>query len=193
MRPLLMALREWRAEQIADIAFVTDLDRGERATQPVKPYSQLSLKVDSKEGRAGQAYTVTERLVSKELVSFDVYDMIAELEALDGKADYVHGAAIWSHQMRPELTRIGSAGYTEAVIVWTGRATWEFAPPEARLWPVNGSQFSGTLADSWAWDFGDGHTSTVQNPVHLLAAASTVTLVARNRAGRSTFARVVTP
>lgn len=42
----------------------------------------------------------------------------------------------------------------------------------------------GTAA-SWHWDFGDGNTSTLQNPVHTYAAdgAYTVTLIVKNAAG----------
>ncbi len=41
---------------------------------------------------------------------------------------------------------------------------------------------------SWMWDFGDGNTSTMQNPTHTYAAAGTytVTLVASNSTGSST-------
>jgi hypothetical protein len=41
---------------------------------------------------------------------------------------------------------------------------------------------------SWAWDFGDGTTSTVQNPSHTFTAAGsyTVSLTATNAAGAST-------
>jgi PKD repeat protein len=43
---------------------------------------------------------------------------------------------------------------------------------------------SGTSIDAWAWDFGDGATSTVQNPTHLYAAPGTydVTLIASSAA-----------
>src|SRR5690606_40112111 len=43
---------------------------------------------------------------------------------------------------------------------------------------------------SWEWDFGDGNTSTDQNPVHTYAAANTYTvcLIASNVNGQGTQA-----
>jgi len=61
-------------------------------------------------------------------------------------------------------------------------------------------QFTDTSTGSptvWAWDFGDGTTSTEQNPSHAFAASGsfTVRLVASNPSGSSnmTFAMTVTP
>jgi len=47
---------------------------------------------------------------------------------------------------------------------------------------------------SWRWEFGDGQTSSAQNPTHTYSAAGTytVTLTATNAAGSSTFSRSVT-
>lgn len=47
---------------------------------------------------------------------------------------------------------------------------------------------------SWRWEFGDGQTSTSQNPTHTYSAAGTytVSLTATNAAGSSTFSRSVT-
>jgi len=46
---------------------------------------------------------------------------------------------------------------------------------------------STVLATSWLWDFGDGNTSTQENPVHTYPAPGnfTVTLTAKNRGGNS--------
>jgi hypothetical protein len=46
---------------------------------------------------------------------------------------------------------------------------------------------------SWRWEFGDGNTSTLQNPTHQYAAAGTytVTLTARNSLGEDTRSRFV--
>jgi PKD repeat protein len=57
-------------------------------------------------------------------------------------------------------------------------------------------QFTDTStggATSWSWDFGDGHTSTAQNPSHLYTdpGTFTVTLTASNSNGSSTASTVV--
>lgn len=53
---------------------------------------------------------------------------------------------------------------------------------------------TSTGATSWAWDFGDGTTSSVQSPVHTYAAEGTypVTLTATNADGSDTYAEYVT-
>ncbi|MBF0507802.1 MAG: PKD domain-containing protein, partial [Deltaproteobacteria bacterium] len=47
---------------------------------------------------------------------------------------------------------------------------------------------------SWAWNFGDGSTSTSQNPTHTYSTAGTytVTLIAGNAGGSSTFIHALT-
>ena len=76
--------------------------------------------------------------------------------------------------------------------------TGELVPPVANFtaYPRSGIvpllvQFTDTstgIVDSWAWDFGDGTTSTLQNPTHTYTAEGnyTVTLTASNDAGEST-------
>ncbi len=53
---------------------------------------------------------------------------------------------------------------------------------------------NSTNATSWAWDFGDGNTSTLQNPSHLYAANGTytVTLIATGPCGPDTTSASVT-
>jgi PKD repeat protein len=53
---------------------------------------------------------------------------------------------------------------------------------------------SSVGATSWQWNFGDGNTATVRNPIHSYIApgAYTVTLAAANAAGSSTSNKVVT-
>ncbi len=54
---------------------------------------------------------------------------------------------------------------------------------------VNFSDASNGFPNSWSWDFGDGNTSTAQNPEHTYAAAGnyTVSLTACNDYGCDTF------
>jgi PKD repeat protein len=51
----------------------------------------------------------------------------------------------------------------------------------------------GYPSPTYAWDFGDGSTSSVENPTHLYAAAGTytVTLIVTNEIGSSTFSQEV--
>lgn len=59
-----------------------------------------------------------------------------------------------------------------------------YAPAAAAL-AVNFTDMSTGTVDSWAWDFGDGNTSTQQNPAHTYATAGTYTvcLVTSNSCG----------
>ena len=56
---------------------------------------------------------------------------------------------------------------------------------------VNFSDISGGTVTSWAWDFGDGGTSTLQNPSYTYVADGlyTVTLVATGSAGTDTMVK----
>ncbi len=58
---------------------------------------------------------------------------------------------------------------------------------------VNFTDLSTGDPTTWAWDFGDGGTDTVQNPVHTYAAADTftVTLIAGNACGADTTSLAV--
>lgn len=51
------------------------------------------------------------------------------------------------------------------------------------------NDFSTDIPTSWLWDFGDGATSTDQNPIHTYATAGvyTVTLTVTNSAGSDTY------
>lgn len=53
---------------------------------------------------------------------------------------------------------------------------------------------SGGAPTTWAWDFGDGGTSTQQNPTHVYRAAGvfTVRLTASNASGQSSTSQAVT-
>jgi hypothetical protein len=75
------------------------------------------------------------------------------------------------------------------------QAAFTFSPAA----PVLGQTVTFTDAStgsptSWSWSFGDGGTSTAQNPTHTFAAAGTytVTLVAENAGGTTTATHAVT-
>jgi phage baseplate assembly protein gpV len=66
-------------------------------------------------------------------------------------------------------------------------AVAEFTAPTSGFSPllVSFTDQSGNSPTSWLWDFGDGGTSTAQNPIHLykIPGVYTVTLTASNGAG----------
>lgn len=59
---------------------------------------------------------------------------------------------------------------------------------------VNFLDASSGSPTAWAWDFGDGNTSTLQNPAHTYDAAGTftVSLTATNAAGSDTIGKLIT-
>jgi formylglycine-generating enzyme required for sulfatase activity len=103
----------------------------------------------------------------------------------------------------PELTNLNcgkaywiqaktSANWTQPAIPFAAFTVSPASPV------VNQSvQFTDTSAEnptSWSWDFGDGATSSIENPTHAFTAygSYTVTLTAANAAGRSTASTVIT-
>lgn len=82
-----------------------------------------------------------------------------------------------------------SAPVTHIVPVSAGGppvAAFSFSPSTIYVpTTVNFTDLSTNTPTSWLWDFGDGHTSTLQNPSHVYAAAGsyTVTLTATNGSG----------
>ncbi len=56
---------------------------------------------------------------------------------------------------------------------------------------IHFSDLSTNIAQNWQWNFGDGSTSTLQNPVHLFTAPGvyTVTLIVSNTVGTDTLIR----
>ena len=59
---------------------------------------------------------------------------------------------------------------------------------------VSFSDLSSGVPTSWAWDFGDGNTSTAQNPsnTYTTAATYTVTLTSANSFGNDTYTSTIT-
>jgi PKD repeat protein len=88
----------------------------------------------------------------------------------------------------------GSSGKSQFVTVSAGTApvaAFEFTAVGNQVNFVDKSTNSPT---SWQWVFGDGSSSTQQNPIHTYstAGAYTVTLTVRNSAGENSTSKVVT-
>ncbi len=64
-------------------------------------------------------------------------------------------------------------------------------PKEAPNVPIQFTDTSNGMPDTWLWDFGDGDTSTEQNPVHTYTAVGTytVTLTAQGALGDDTVVK----
>lgn len=84
---------------------------------------------------------------------------------------------------------------------YTTNITVDFIPTADFSWVVSGNgeiydftDLSSSNATSWSWDFGDGNTSTQQNPQHIYAADGTynVSLIASNGCGSDTMTYSVT-
>ena len=74
-------------------------------------------------------------------------------------------------------------------------AGFTFLPdPGLTLAPVDFTDTTANNPTSWAWDFGDGGTDTVQNPAHIYYTPGnyTVTLVATNSNGTDTVTHPIT-
>ena len=137
----------------------------------------------------------------------------AEGTIIAGSGSQTHSASRWGDysSMSVDPTDGCTYWYTTEYMPTTGSAPWQtriasfkFSGCGAAGAPV--AHFTGTpitgpapltvnfidqstgTPTSWAWDFGDGTTSTVQNPSHTYAAvgAYTVSLTATNASGSNT-------
>ena len=93
----------------------------------------------------------------------------------------VHQAAGWMRALRPAAAGAPPAsGATAPTASFTTSTTSGTAPLEVRF-----TDTSTGSPTEWVWDFGDGSTSSEQNPAHTYAAAGTypVTLTATNPTG----------
>ncbi|MGN6743163.1 MAG: PKD domain-containing protein [Amnibacterium sp.] len=101
-----------------------------------------------------------------------------------GTSTFTHSASVsgaaWVRALKP-ATSGGSTG-TAPTASFTEDRTSGTAPLTVQF-----TDTSTGSPTSWAWDFGDGTTSTAQSPQHVFAAGTyTVTLVASNGTGAST-------
>ena len=86
--------------------------------------------------------------------------------------------------------KAGSDMASLAIMVF-GPPSAAFSVSETKTKPGSSTQFMDKTAgeiDSWLWDFGDGNTSTEQNPAHTYAERGdyTVSLTVSNKAGSDT-------
>ncbi len=121
------------------------------------------------------------------------------IDAGDPSSDY-------SNEPEPNGKRInigpdGNTVYASKSELYTSSPILPVANFSADL-TVRFTDTSTNSPDRWKWDFGDGSTSTEQNPVHTFSSEGTynVTLVATNTAGSSdvrsmviTINRILTP
>ena len=126
----------------------------------------------------------------------------------------------WTYEItdgEPELQQAGGVGFLVGLGpgATNGPVTFSFddyvvksldgPPPPPPVADFDWSQVAGTLSVSftdtstggptaWSWSFGDGATSTAQNPSHTYPSAGDyqVTLTATNAGGPSGYTRVVT-
>ena len=91
------------------------------------------------------------------------------------------------------LTVSNKAGSNTATLTITvmGPPSASFSASETKAKPGSNIQFTDKSTgdiDSWSWDFGDGDTSTEQNPAHTYAERGdyTVSLTVSNKAGSDT-------
>ncbi|MGI9605871.1 MAG: PKD domain-containing protein [Acidimicrobiales bacterium] len=98
-----------------------------------------------------------------------------------------------TYVVRLTASNVGGSGSAERVIEVIDRPTASFSATADEL-EVSFSDTSGGNPSGWAWDFGDGTTSSSQNPTHRFSRAGTylVSLVVSNDvASSSTTVEVV--
>ena len=109
--------------------------------------------------------------------------------------DFGDGAT--STEQNPTHTYTADGEYTVTLVITSGNCTSTTSEPvfvgdftipdcQAFFWPFPDSAGTDLTYDfydlslgaptTWAWDFGDGNTSTEQNPTHTYAAAGTYTV-----------------
>ena len=108
-----------------------------------------------------------------------------------------NGGTINSSGSSITLRQTSDQGVTEAGFALTWQCALSTVPPTANFSANTTNTCSGVVQfndlslngpTGWSWDFGDGGTSTLQNPVHTYTASGqyTVTLVASNGNGNDT-------
>ncbi len=116
----------------------------------------------------------------------------------DQSAAVMHSILPASHPSSPQTDDVQAIQYyygTGAVTPPPPLAAFSFTPTSPRagqtVFFVDGSTGGPT---AWLWSFGDGTSSTAQNPAHVFASAGSrnVTLTVTNAGGSSSATRVIT-
>ena len=95
------------------------------------------------------------------------------------------GAILHTRYLSEVLTTVDFIDYIGPVPEASGTAS---ATTSIEPFRVEFTDTSTNNPTEWLWDFGDGTTSTEQNPIHIYAAGTyTVTLIATNAGGDSTM------
>ena len=146
-------------------------------------------------------FTFTEFDVENTFDRLDIYSINSEIPELIGSYD---GNTLPNGGNPIQVTGAGALIYFSSDFTITGSgfavdfACGEFTDPPtaAASFPsltctgiVNFLDNSSGFANSWAWDFGDGNTSTEENPTHTYEAAGDyiISLTACNDNGCDTF------
>lgn len=84
---------------------------------------------------------------------------------------------------------LGCSGYSDTLAVTLTAAGFDIAAENLTATFTNTS----TSATTWFWDFGDGQTSTLENPEHDYASEGvyTVTLIASSQCGSDTISQII--
>jgi len=182
-------------------------------TYPAAGTYAVSLMVTNAGGQSSKSQFVTVSLGAGPQAAFDFQTVGQQVNFVDRSTgspaswSWTFGDGGTSTQQNPihtyaaagpytvSLTAKNSAGEntTSKVVTIGGLPQADFDFQDAGL-KVNFVDRSTGTPTSWAWTFGDGATSTDQNPVHTYSAAGTYTvgLKAKNAAGESSTSKPVT-
>ncbi|MBV8545205.1 MAG: PKD domain-containing protein [Acidobacteria bacterium] len=180
---------------------------------PVAGTYPVTLIVSNAGGQSSKSQFVTVSLGTGPQAAFDFQVVGKKVNFVDKSAgnptswSWTFGDGGTSTEQNPIHTYAEAGPYTVSLTAKNGagenttsKVVTIGAPPQADFdfqdagLKVNFVDRSTGTPTSWSWAFGDGGTSTEQNPVHTYAAAGTftVSLKAANAAGESSTSKPVT-
>jgi PKD repeat protein len=182
-------------------------------TYPAAGTYAVSLMVTNAGGQSSKSQFVTVSLGAAPQAAFDFQTVGQQANFVDRSTgsptswSWTFGDGGTSTQQNPIHTYAAAGAYTVSLTAKsaagensTSKVVTIGAPPQADFdfqnagLTVNFVDRSTGTPTSWSWMFGDGATSTDQNPVHTYAAAGTYTagLKVTNAAGSNSSSKVVT-